>query len=371
MARIDRYMLSQFLVLFGFFSLVLVLIYWINRAVILFDQLIADGQSAGVFLEFTALALPNMIRLVLPIAAFASAVYVTNRLTTESELTVMQATGHSAFRLARPVVIFGLIVAGLMSLLVHLLVPVSQAWEKDREAEIAENVTARLLSEGEFLSPAQGITFYIRDITPEGELQDIFLHETRRAEEHVTYTAARAYLLRGPTGPQLVMIDGMAQNLNTETGRLFVTRFDDFAYDISTLMTSGDRTTRRMRELWTGTLLRGSPQTQTLTGESRAELVHEGHNRILQSLLSIIAPLIGFTTLISGKFSRFGVWRQIVLAIFLLVLIKTVESMVPGMIEGRADLWPMVYLPFVLGLAIAWAQLWSVSRSRRLRRVAA
>ena len=31
------------MVLFGFFSLVLVLVYWINRAVVLFDQLIADG----------------------------------------------------------------------------------------------------------------------------------------------------------------------------------------------------------------------------------------------------------------------------------------------------------------------------------------
>ena len=90
------------MVLFGFFSLVLVLVYWINRAVVLFDQLIADGQSAIVFLEFTALSLPAVIRLALPIAAFAAAVYVTNRMTTDSELTVVRATGYSPFRQARP-----------------------------------------------------------------------------------------------------------------------------------------------------------------------------------------------------------------------------------------------------------------------------
>ena len=72
MARFDRYMLSQFMVFFGFFSLVLILVYWINRAVVLFDQLIADGQSATVFLEFTALSLPNIIRIVLPLSAFAA-----------------------------------------------------------------------------------------------------------------------------------------------------------------------------------------------------------------------------------------------------------------------------------------------------------
>ena len=74
MARLDRYMLSQLLLLFGFFALVLVALFWINRAVILFDRLIGDGQSALVFLEFTALGLPKLITTVLPIAAFAGAV---------------------------------------------------------------------------------------------------------------------------------------------------------------------------------------------------------------------------------------------------------------------------------------------------------
>ena len=39
MARIDRYLLQQLLSVFGFFGLVLVLVYWVNRAVVLFDQL--------------------------------------------------------------------------------------------------------------------------------------------------------------------------------------------------------------------------------------------------------------------------------------------------------------------------------------------
>lgn len=88
-------MLSQLLMLFGFFSLVLVSVYWVNRAVSLFDQLIGDGQSAVVFLEFTLLTLPNVIRLVLPISAFVATVYVVNRLITDSELVVMQAAGRA------------------------------------------------------------------------------------------------------------------------------------------------------------------------------------------------------------------------------------------------------------------------------------
>ena len=75
MARFDRYIIAQLLVLFGLFALILVSIYWINRSVSLFDQLIANGQSALVFLQITALSLPNLVRVVLPLAGFATVLW--------------------------------------------------------------------------------------------------------------------------------------------------------------------------------------------------------------------------------------------------------------------------------------------------------
>ena len=61
MGLFDRYLSGQLLMYFGFFSLVLVAVYWVNRAIGLFDQLIAGGSNIVTFLEFTALALPNVI----------------------------------------------------------------------------------------------------------------------------------------------------------------------------------------------------------------------------------------------------------------------------------------------------------------------
>ena len=194
MARFDRYMLSQLMVLFGFFALVLVSIYWINRAVKLFDRLIGDGQTAMVFAEFTALTLPSVIRVVLPIAGFAATLYVTNRLSTESELTVMQSTGFSPWRLARPVLYFGLIVGVMVAMLANVLVPASLKQLQLRETEISQNVTARLLTEGTFLHPTDGVTFYIREIAPDGRMNDVFLSDRRDPSESVTHTAASAYL---------------------------------------------------------------------------------------------------------------------------------------------------------------------------------
>ncbi len=368
MGRFDRYMLSQLMVLFGFFSLVLVLIYWINRAVSLFDQLIADGQSAAVFLEFTALSLPSVMRLALPLAAFAAAVYVTNRMSTESELTVVQATGYSPFRLARPVMYFGLIVAVMMSVLMHFLVPLSSARLAEREVEIAQNITARFLTEGRFLEPVNGVTFYIRDITPEGELRDVFLSDTRDADEQITYTAAKAFLVRQDGVTQLVMIDGMIQILRTADQRLFRTSFDDFAFNISNLMSEPRTSGRRENVVPTWELLRPTQALQDETNRSAAALLATAHDRFSQSILGIVAALLGFSALMVGGYSRFGVWKQIIFAIVLIIIVKAIET--SGMRTARSDpqFWFVAYLQCIVGFVMIWCLLFWASRPYLFKR---
>jgi lipopolysaccharide export system permease protein len=364
--RFDRYLLSQLLALFGFFSLVLVAVYWINRAVGLFDQLIGDGQSALVFLEFSLLTLPNVIRLVLPISAFAATVYVANRLMAESELVVMQATGFSAFRLARPVLWFGLIVAAMMLILMHVLVPASRATLASRSAEISANVTARFLNDGQFMHPGAGITLYIREITANGELRDMFLADDRADDNRVTYTAARALLVRGDTGPKLIMFDGMAQTVTKATARLSVTRFADFTYDLGALISVGDNTGRTLEELSTMALLRVDPSLIAETGESRAAFLYEAHSRFATPFLATAAALIGFASLLLGGFSRFGLWRQIIFAVVMLIAVQTLNTLAASAGLRSDARWGLAYVAPVFGLALGVFLLWYSQRPRRV-----
>ncbi|RVT84088.1 LPS export ABC transporter permease LptF [Rhodobacteraceae bacterium CCMM004] len=371
MGRFDRYMLSQLTVFFGFFSLVLVMVYWINRAVSLFDRLIANGHSAGVFLEFTALALPNVIRLVLPISAFAAAVYVTNRLSQESELTVVQATGFSPWRLARPVAVFGILVAVLISLLTHVLVPASLRSLAERSAALSEDITAGLLNEGAFLHPGDGITFYIRDISVQGELRDIFLSDARDPTRETIYTATRAILLKTERGPQLVMFDGMVQSLRGEAQRLETTRFEDFAFDIASLFDLPTAGPRRMSEVSTGELLFPTAALIEETGAPRSLLLVEGHERFTQAMVALVTPLVGFSILMLGGFSRFGIWRQILGAILCLIVIELLDNTLLDLARRDDSLWPLAYVPVAAGLGLAAAFLALAARPRLGRRRAA
>lgn len=369
LGKFDKYMLQQLLMLFGFFSLVLALVFWVNKAVSLLDWLMGDGQSASVFMQLTLLSLPTILVNLLPIAAFGATVYVTNRLSAESELVVVQAAGYSPYRLARPVLYFSLIVAVMVAILAHVLVPLSVQELDMRRDEIARDVTARLLTEGTFVHPTKGVTFYVREISTAGELKDVYLSNSRSDGERQSFMASRALIVKGDDatgdgGPTLLMFEGMAQTYELESNRLSVTRFDSFAYGLGGLITTDASTSRSVRSTTTLDLLRASPELQADTGLTALGMIVEANMRMNKAFQTIAISLIGFGALIVGGFSRFGLWRQILFAVVLLVVVKSIDNTLEGVIDQNGLLWPMRYLATLLGLGIAWALLWKAAHPR-------
>lgn len=352
MAKFDRYMLSQLLLFFGFFALVLVAVFWISRSVPLFDQLIADGQSVFVFLEFTALGLPRIVLLVLPIATFAASVYVTNRFTNESEMTVMRATGSSPWRIARPVLFFGVFVAFMVTILSHILVPIANDRLKMRETEVNKDTTARLLTEGTFVHPSDGVTLYTRSIGDDGVLNGVFLSDRRDAAERIIYTANQAYLLRQDGRTSLIMLDGLAQRYAPGTRKLALGTFTDFSYDITSLLSGDADEVRKARAIPTPQFYGDWAALATQTQQSIGTISEEFHSRFAEPMFVLAAALFGFSALLTSGFSRFGMWREVVIAFSVLIFLDSLRGALSDRIQGNANLWPLAYLHVILCLTL-------------------
>lgn len=353
MGRFDRYILFQLLVLFGFFSLVLVSVYWVNQAVRLFDSLIADGQNLSVFLEFSALTLPRIMQLVLPVSAFVATLYIFNRMIGESEMVVLQTAGLSAARLLRPVLAFGVLTALLVGILGSVLAPLAQARFIDRQDQVQDDLTARFLRAGEFIHPAPGLTVFIREITDLGEFRDLFLQDRSAAEVEVTYTARTALLVRSDGGPRLVMFDGMAQTLDQANGRLATVRFSEFTYDVSALIAEAGLRRVDVRELPTAVLITADQATADRLNIPLAHMRFEGHDRLAQALFVIFTPLIAAAALMLGTFSRFGVWRQIMVAVALVLPLQILRNAAEAAARDDVTLWPLAYGQPAIAAAIA------------------
>ena len=95
MTRLDRYILAQILAALGCFILVFTGVVWLTQAVRLIDTVVASGQSARVFLEFSLLVLPQVFVIVLPLSGIGAALYALNKLYGDSELIVMMGSGLS------------------------------------------------------------------------------------------------------------------------------------------------------------------------------------------------------------------------------------------------------------------------------------
>jgi lipopolysaccharide export system permease protein len=254
----------------------------------------------------------------------------------------------------------------MSSILHHVLLPMSQAQLAQREAEISQNSTARLLTEGAFLSPVDSVTFYTREIREDGVLRDIFLVDRRNPAEEVIYTANSAYLLGDSDTATVILVDGLAQRLNLETQRLATTNFRDFSFDITTLTRNEVVNGSRPETLTSFAFLSDWSELAERTGRGVGTLAEELNGRIAEPLFCLVAALIGFTTLLVGGYSRFGVWREIGFAFGLLLMLDGARSALRAPVRETAALWPVLYVPVVLGALIALAMLWYVARPRRL-----
>lgn len=199
-------------------------------------------------------------------------------------------------------------------------------------------------------------------------MRDVYLSDRRSATRTVTYTARTAYVTRDGDGPKLTMRSGLAQELIRDTQTLSTTNFSDLTYDISGMITQGGTARRRARQISTYELLTQTEAVAEEVNDSIGEVLEEAHNRFQMPLLCVVAALIGYAALMTGTFSRFGVTRQIVGAIFLLVFIKLVESAITDPVRSTPGLWPLVYLPSLVGFAIAAGLLWRAARPFRPER---
>jgi lipopolysaccharide export system permease protein len=256
-----------------------------------------------------------------------------------------------------------------MSFLSHFLVPLAQRQLNQRELEISQNVTAGLLKEGQFLHPTDNVTFYTRLIGADGVLHDVFLSDRRNPEQGVIYTSSEAYLVRNGTGTTLILVDGLAQRLQNPTQALSTTKFRDFSFDITSLMQRDKREWFQVSDLTTPELISGMPDIDATLDSPPGALAEELNSRFAQSLFCVVAGLVGFSVLLAGGFSRFGVWREIGIAFALLIAIDGTRGSLVRVVQANADLWPVLYLPSLIGALVVVAALWQSAHPRWMRRL--
>lgn len=145
------------------------------------------------------------------------------------------------------------------------------------------------------------------------------------------------------------MVDGLSQIYIEDGDRLFTTNFSDFTYDISRLIANRSKEKRALEHIGTAELLFQTDAVAKELDVPHGWLLEEAHGRFNRPLMVLSAALVGFGTLLLGGFSRFGVWRQVIVAFLLLISLEIIRSATLDPVRVDGQIWPLIYLPSLLG----------------------
>ncbi|TVQ66470.1 MAG: YjgP/YjgQ family permease [Balneolaceae bacterium] len=142
---LDKFVISRLLVLTGFVTGLLIFIF----IIIDFSENSGDFTDRGATLseiwsDYYLNYIPEMIRLVSPVAVFASCLWLTGQMANRLEIVALRAAGVSLYRLLAPYLVFAILVAGCISYLDGYVVPRSNAVRAEFEQKFIMKRTERI-----------------------------------------------------------------------------------------------------------------------------------------------------------------------------------------------------------------------------------
>jgi lipopolysaccharide export system permease protein len=109
--HIDRYLIRQFITTAVFSLVAVLLVFIVIDAMEKIDDFIDKQASWGIIMLYYVYFVPEIIKLVIPVAMLLASLFVTARLSTQNELTAMKSAGVSLYRIMLPFVVAALLVS--------------------------------------------------------------------------------------------------------------------------------------------------------------------------------------------------------------------------------------------------------------------
>ena len=303
MGSIGQYIFRSTL---GAFLLVLISLtatIWITQALRDVDIMTNRGQTILVFLGITSLIVPVLVLVIAPIAMVISVGHVLNKLSTDSELIVMNAAGMSPWRLFRPFLATAAVVSLMVGFLSAWGAPKSLRFVRDWATEVRADLVTNIVQPGRFMGLDRGMTFHIRERRPNGQLMGIFVDDRTNPEQQATFLAEEGEILKSDQGTFLLLKNGTVQRQEKNQRDPAIVIYDRYAFDLSRLSSGGRARNLSTRERYIWELMWPNPDDKSLTVDMPQRWA-ELNDRILGPLYPFAFVVIAFAFLGAPRTTR-------------------------------------------------------------------
>jgi lipopolysaccharide export system permease protein len=201
---------------------------------------------------------------------------------------------------------------------------------RDKEIDIRGDIGAAILNEGQFNTPSPGLTVFMRELTPDGQLRGVLVHDERDRLRPTTYLAESGVLAQTPAGARLIMLDGTIEQGTVQgacrrgpalpkrnrdhlpkcepvTGfappSLSVLKFKRYVFDLDQFSGRRQDSELRTSERYMSELL-WPVSAKPIKREARNIYFAEANNRLAAPLYCLVFALIAFAAVTLGRHAR-------------------------------------------------------------------
>ena len=355
MRIIDRYIIKQVALATLITASIVTVVVWLTQAMRLIELVLDRGAPVSMLLWMLLLTVPTFLGLIVPLGFAAALMFVYYRLMMESELVVLRAAGLSNWRLARPALLFSLLLVLFGYTMESTIAPLASRELAKEQFIIKNDYALVLLRDGMFNRLKDGMTVYVRERVGTNEMRGILMHDQGLGNDdngapkkvETTLFAERGVLEKTPEGSsQLVLLNGLRQEKNKETKQVSELSFKQYAIDMSQFSNNYDDRELEPREELTPELIhsRYTDTRPTIVVRFIAEM----HDRLAMPLASLAFAMLTLTILLTAQINRRGMAQRLLVCAVAITLWQVVLMTSVNMIQKNQLFVPLLYL-FMVG----------------------
>jgi len=316
-----RYIFINFLKPFFLISFVLTGLVWLSRSLQYIDLIINKGLSVLSYFWFVSLIAPKILALLLPLISFAAISYSYHRLKTDSELIIMESAGLSKLKLMFPAILFGFLIALSVLLIETKISPENYKKFKSFQSNLRNNFVISALQEGEFHSPFSNITVYIDELSNDGTVKNILIHDTRNKNIENTILAKKGIISNINEIPSIKVFNGSRYIFYLDTNQTSILNFDKYEFQIDF---SNANQSKRFRQVEERSLKELFYPDHKFNNKIKKEFVSEGHRRLSSPLLVIFMCSLAAFSVLFGKTKKKMLAKRIIFISSLAILVQSI-----------------------------------------------
>lgn len=330
----------------------------LSKILKLVELAINHGVGIFVILKFILFIMPSFLIYIIPISFLIAVLIAYNRLSSDSEITAIKASGLSTLKVSRPVILMAFFAYGVSSFFTIYAFPWGSLSSKRLLYDVARSKAGIGLKERVFNDAFDGLILYANRIMPEnGELEGIFISDQRDEKDRNIITAKNGIISADHKTMKITLrLFNGSIHRSEEDGLYKIVTFNTYDLNLSLKdeKVKNPDTSKTNRDL-TVSQLKQKIDDLKMAGQDPAPYIIDLHKRFALPasifVFGLLGVPLGIQKVRTTKFTSFTIGLGVVL--FYYVLSTALESLGDkGLLNPILAVWGSDIIMAVIGAAM-------------------